>query len=77
MKKIITSFLAMFLLTISSSQIAFSQTTITFKPNAEIGKDASLFTKEYSNFADSNFGTTTALKWQLGHGMEICLQNVL
>lgn len=62
MKKIITSFLAMFLLTIISSQITFSQTTITFKPNAEIGKDASLFTKEYSNFADSNFGTTTALK---------------
>lgn len=62
MKKIIASFLAMFLFTIISSQIAFSQTTVTFKPNAEIGKDASLFTKEYSNFADLNFGTETALK---------------
>lgn len=62
MRKIIASFLAMFLFTIISSQIAFSQTTVTFKPNAEIGKDASLFTKEYSNFADLNFGTETALK---------------
>lgn len=62
MKKIIVSFLAMFLLTITSSQIAFSQTTVTFKPNDQIGKDAILITKEYSNFADLNFGTETALK---------------
>lgn len=62
MKKIIASFLTMFLLTIISSQIAFSQTTVTFKPNGEIGKDATLITKEYSNYADLNFGTATALK---------------
>lgn len=62
MRKIIVSFLAMFLLTITSSQIAFSQTTVTFKPNDQIGKDAILITKEYSNFADLNFGTETALK---------------
>lgn len=62
MRKIIVSFLAMFLLTITSSQIAFAQTTVIFKPNAQIGKDALLITKEYSNFADLNFGTETALK---------------
>ncbi len=62
MRKIIVNFLAMFLLTITSSQIAFSQTTVIFKPNDQIGKDAILITKEYSNFADLNFGTETALK---------------
>jgi len=62
MKKIITSFLAMFLLTIISSQIAFSQTTVTFKPNAEIGKDAILFTKDNSNFAGLNFGYEDVVK---------------
>lgn len=62
MRKIIVSFLAMFLLTITSSQIAFSQTTVTFKPNANIGKDANLFTKDYSNFADLNFGYEDVVK---------------
>ncbi|MBP1645112.1 MAG: hypothetical protein H6Q16_687 [Bacteroidetes bacterium] len=62
MRKIIVSFLAMFLLTITSSQIVFSQTTVIFKPNGTIGKDAVVLTKEYSNFADLNFGTQTALK---------------
>lgn len=62
MRKIIVSFLAMFLLTITSSQIAFSQTTVIFKPNANIGKDANLFTKDYSNFADLNFGYEDVVK---------------
>jgi hypothetical protein len=62
MRKIIVSFLVMFLLTITSSQIAFSQTTVIFKPNANIGKDANLFTKDYSNFADLNFGYEDVVK---------------
>lgn len=48
MRKIIVSFLAMFLLTITSSQIAFSQTTVTFKPNGTVGKDAFISTMDAS-----------------------------
>lgn len=58
MRKIVISLIAFWLL----SGAIFSQTTVTFKPNAQIGKDALLITKEYSNFADLNFGTETALK---------------
>ncbi len=56
MKKIIVSFLAMFLLTISSSQITFSQTTVTFKPNAQIGKDTKILNSTVANYGEINYG---------------------
>ncbi|MEA4967418.1 MAG: DNRLRE domain-containing protein [Bacteroidaceae bacterium] len=61
MKKIIVSFLAMFLLTITSSQIAFSQTTVIFKPNGTIGKDVNIGDVQYTNLANLNEGEQNVL----------------
>ncbi len=75
MRKIIFSFLAIFLLTITSCQIAFSQTTVTFKPNAQIGKDANISIREYTNMANENQATFNELlmdAWTYGGDFGIC-----
>ena len=48
MRKIIASFLALFLFTAPSCELVFSQTTVIFKPNATVGKDAFISTQDAS-----------------------------
>lgn len=56
MRKIVISLIAFWLL----SGAIFSQTTVTFKPNATVGKDAIVFS--YSSYSNINCGSEEVMK---------------